>query len=246
MTRPDGRQNSQMREMTIKRQFTKYAPGSVYITCGDTHVLCTATIDDKVPRFLLGSGQGWVTAEYSLLPSSTHTRVRREVEKGSVSGRTSEIQRLIGRSLRAAIDMRQLGEKSIYIDCDVIQADGGTRTTAISGAMIALLDAVSFLKKTKELKHNPIKEIILASSVGKVNGEICLDLCYEEDSQAQYDMNVVMTQSGQLIEVQGTAEKATFSKAELLTGLDYVELGLQPLFNTIAEQFSELVPVAVG
>ena len=243
MTRHDGRENNQTREFTIQRNFTKYAPGSVYMTCGDTHVLCTASIEDRVPRFLLGSGQGWVTAEYSLLPSSTHTRVRREVDKGKVSGRTSEIQRLIGRSLRAAVDMNKLGERSIYIDCDVIQADGGTRTTAISGAMIALLDAIQHLISNGELDENPIKDIILASSVGKVDGQILLDLCYEEDSTAEYDMNVVLNADGQLIEVQGTAERASFSKDELLTGLDYVEQGLSPLFDQVKALFPGVCPV---
>ncbi len=213
--RPDKRDNKTHRPIKITRQFTKYALGSVLVEYGETKVLCTASIEDKVPPFLRDKGEGWLTAEYSMLPSATHTRSRREVSKGKPSGRTSEIQRLIGRSLRAILDFSALGERTIYIDADVIQADGGTRTAAITGGMVALNDAISQLMSDRQLDKNPIKEWVAAVSVGKYQGEIITDLNYIEDSNAALDMNLVMTESGQFVEVQGTAEASPISKEEL-------------------------------
>lgn len=229
--RQDQRQYSQHRPIKIERNYTKHAGGSVLISVGETKVLCTACLEEGVPGFLRNTGKGWLSAEYSLLPSSTHTRCRREVSKGKVSGRTSEIQRLIGRALRAAIDFDALGERMISIDADVLQADGGTRTAAITGAMIALEDGVKKWLATGELDQNPIKERVAAISVGKVAGELMVDLCYEEDSDAELDMNVVMTQDGKLIEVQGTAEKSAISRQELNALLDLSENAIQAIFQ---------------
>jgi len=231
--RQNQRQANELRPLDIQRGYTKHSAGSVLISCGDTKVLCTASIDNFVPGFLRDTGSGWLTAEYSLLPGSTHTRVRRELSKGKPSGRTSEIQRLIGRALRASIDLKTLGERTICIDCDVLQADGGTRTTAITGAMIALWDAVQTLIAKGDLKENPIHTLVAASSVGKFKGEMLLDLCYEEDSQADFDMNIVITSEGQLVEVQGTAENDLFTRDELNQGIDLVEAGLAPVFETM-------------
>jgi ribonuclease PH len=213
--RSDKREDLQIRDIKIERNFTKNASGSVLISYGETKVLCTATLEEKVPHFLKDSGKGWLTAEYSMLPGSTHTRCSREVNRGKASGRTNEIQRLIGRALRAAIDLDQLPDISIIIDADVIQADGGTRTASITGGMVALYDAVQKGIKDGVIKNNPIREWVAAISVGKVDGKIITDLCYEEDSQADLDMNVVMTESGGIVEVQGTAENKTITKAEL-------------------------------
>ena len=219
-SRFDGRQTGQLRPISFERNFTKHAAGSVLICFGDTKVLCTASIEEKVPRFLKDQGVGWVTAEYSMLPSSTHTRISREVSRGKPSGRTSEIQRLIGRALRSIIDFEVLGERTIYIDADVIQADGGTRTAAITGGMLALSDAIEKLLKEGIIKQNPIKEWLAAVSVGKKEGQLITDLCYEEDSTADLDMNVVMTESGKIVEIQGTAEKETFTREDLNGLLD--------------------------
>ena len=213
--RHDNRELGDVRPIEVIHNFTKHAAGSVLISYGDTKVVVTASVEERVPRFLKDSGKGWVTAEYSMLPGSTHTRNRREVTKGKASGRTSEIQRLIGRSLRAAIDLEKLGEISIVIDADVIQADGGTRTASVTGGMIALNDAIQKLLKDGVIKENPIKEWIAAISVGKVAGKIVTDLCYEEDSNADLDMNVVMTESGGIVEIQGTAENETINRKEL-------------------------------
>ncbi|MGE4169189.1 MAG: ribonuclease PH [Candidatus Margulisiibacteriota bacterium] len=213
--RLDNRSNAEMRPLSIQRSFTRYAPGSVLIAFGETKVLCTATIEEKVPPFLRDKGTGWLSAEYSLLPSSTHTRSQREVNKGKASGRTNEIQRLIGRSLRAVLDFDLLGERTIHIDADVIQADGGTRTAAITGGMIALYDAVVWMQRNGHLKVSPIKEWLAAISVGVVRGQVVCDLCYEEDSQAEVDMNVVMTESGRFVEIQGTAEQEPFAQDTL-------------------------------
>ena len=231
--RIDGRDNHQIRPISVQRGYTKHAPGSVLISYGDTKVLCTATIENSVPRFLKGQGTGWLTAEYSMLPGSTHTRANREVSRGKASGRTSEIQRLIGRALRAVINFEALGERTIYIDADVIQADGGTRTASITGGMIALSDAVDKLLKTGDLTENPIQEWIAAISVGKQDGEFIADLCYEEDSTAGLDMNIVMTESGRFVEVQGTAEKETFSRDELNLLLDVSENAIQQIFSQV-------------
>ena len=219
--------------LKIERNYTRYAPGSVLISCGETRVLCTATVEESVPRFLRDSGQGWLTAEYSMLPSATHTRVRREVQKGHCSGRTSEIQRLIGRSLRAIVDLEKLGERSITIDCDVLQADGGTRTASISGAMLALHDAVSVLIQDGLLQESPITSWCAAVSVGIVDGQPLLDLNYDEDSSADVDMNVVMTESGQFIEVQGTAEHHPFSKSEMDIMLELAQDGILGIISDL-------------
>lgn len=213
--RNDGRNCQELRQITITRHFTRYAEGSVLVEFGATKVLCNATIEETVPPFLRGKGQGWVTAEYSMLPRATHTRSPRESAKGKVGGRTHEIQRLIGRSLRAVIDLTALGERSIQIDCDVIQADGGTRTAAITGAWVALSDALNGLVAQGKLKTSPLRDTVAAVSVGIVGGVAMLDLCYEEDSRAEVDMNVVVTGDGRFVEVQGTAEAEPFTSAEL-------------------------------
>lgn len=215
LLRVDGRRRDQVRPIKVTRNFIKHAEGSVLIEMGDTKVICTASIEEKVPPFLKGKGVGWVTAEYSMLPRSTHERSPREAAKGKQSGRTLEIQRLVGRSLRAVTDMGQMGERSIWIDCDVIQADGGTRTASITGAFIALADAFEVLKKRNVIKRRPLTDYLAAISVGKVGGEVMVDLAYTEDSSADVDMNLVMTSRGRFVEVQGTAEKTPFAKPEL-------------------------------
>ncbi|WP_345336255.1 ribonuclease PH [Ferrimonas pelagia] len=213
--RSNGRTAAQPRPVTITRNFTAHAEGSVLIAFGDTKVICTASVEEGVPRFLRGKGQGWITAEYGMLPRATHSRNNREAARGKQSGRTSEIQRLIGRSLRAAVDLKALGEHTITIDCDVIQADGGTRTAAITGACVALMDAIDYLKVTGKLKISPLKQPIAAVSVGIVKGQPVCDLDYSEDSTADTDMNVVMGEDGRIIEVQGTAECEPFSFEEM-------------------------------
>ena len=204
--RPSGRQLDQMRDVSFVRDFTMHAEGSVLVSFGNTKVLCTASVEDGVPRFLKGKGQGWITAEYGMLPRSTHTRSGREAARGKQGGRTLEIQRLIGRSLRAAVDLKKLGEHTIYLDCDVIQADGGTRTASISGACVALVDAFTTLLERKRIKEDPLNGLIASVSVGIYKGEPVLDLDYPEDSNADTDMNVVMTQHGGFVEIQGPAE----------------------------------------
>lgn len=231
MTRIDGRENNQLREIKITRNFTKYAAGSVLMETGDTRVICTATIDEKVPPFMRGTGKGWVTAEYSMLPASTQNRKIRESSKGKIEGRTQEIQRLIGRALRSAIDLEQLGERTIWIDCDVIQADGGTRTASITGAFIALIDALHQLKNEEKIESIPIKNYVAAISVGVVNGEPVLDLNYQEDFNAKIDMNVIMTDAKEYIEIQGTGEEAPFNKKELSKLLELAEKGIMELIN---------------
>lgn len=233
MSRGDGRKNSDIRMLTIDRNYTMYAPGSVLIACGNTKVLCTASYDLGVPRFLKDSGSGWLTAEYAMLPSATHSRSQREVYKGRVSGRSSEIQRLIGRSLRASLDLKLLGERSIYIDADVIQADGGTRTAAITGGMLALSDAVAHMLKEGIIRKNPIKRWISAVSVGKYKGELMCDLSYEEDSKADLDMNLVMTSDGEIVEIQGTAERMTITKDELTELLSIGESAIQQIVTCV-------------
>src|SRR3977135_969180 len=212
--RPSGRAPDQLRKLNITRAYTRHAEGSVLIECGETKVICTASIDEKVPLFLKGKGQGWLTAEYGMLPRSTNTRTDREAARGKQSGRTQEIQRLIGRSLRAVIDLSALGPRSIHIDCDVLQADGGTRTAAITGAFVALHDALSFLKNKNLVAALPLKDFVAAVSVGIYQGTPVLDLDYAEDSNCDTDMNVVMTGAGGFVEMQGTAEGAPFSRAE--------------------------------
>ena len=213
--RPSGRAPDELRKFNITRAYTRHAEGSVLIECGDTRVICTASIEDKVPSFLKGRGQGWLTAEYGMLPRATNTRSDREAARGKQSGRTQEIQRLIGRSLRAVTKLEALGERTIQIDCDVIQADGGTRTASITGAFIALHDAVTFLNNRQAFANWPIRDFVAAVSVGIFQGTPVLDLDYPEDSDSDTDMNVVMTGSGGMVEVQGTAEGAPFSRTEL-------------------------------
>lgn len=213
--RPSGRLPEQMREVKIVRGFTKHAEGSVLVSFGETRVLCTASVEEKVPGFLRGKGQGWVTAEYGMLPRATHTRSDREAARGKQSGRTQEIQRLIGRSLRAVIDMQKLGERTITLDCDVLQADGGTRTASITGAYVALCDAIHGLLKAGLLQSSPIRDSVAAVSVGVHQEQAVLDLDYDEDSSAGTDLNLVMTGSGGFIEIQGTAEGEPFSAAQL-------------------------------
>ena len=229
--RPSQRQPDQLRAIRLTRGFTCHAEGSVLVEFGATRVLCTASVEENVPGFLRGKGQGWVTAEYGMLPRATHTRSAREAAKGKQSGRTQEIQRLIGRSLRAVVDLAALGERQIVVDCDVLQADGGTRTAAITGACVAVHDALVGLVTAGKLAHNPMREFVAAVSVGIHQGVPVLDLDYAEDSDCDTDMNVVMTEGGGLIEVQGTAEGTPFSRAELNALLDLAELGGRQLFE---------------
>lgn len=229
--RSDNRALNQLRDVKITRQYTRYAEGSVLVEFGHTKVLCTASIDSTVPRFLKGTGQGWVTAEYGMLPRSTHTRSDREAARGKQTGRTQEIQRLIGRSLRAMVDLNKLGEHTITIDCDVIQADGGTRTASITGAAVALVDAINHLLAEKKIKHDPLVGLVAAVSVGIYQDEVLLDLCYEEDSNCQTDLNVVMTQTGEFIEIQGTAEDKPFTRQQCNAMLEMAEQGIQQLIE---------------
>lgn len=229
MTRADGRANDQLRPITITTDYIKHAEGSALIEFGDTRVLCVASIEDRVPSFLEGRGQGWVTAEYAMLPRAGNTRSQRESVAGKVGGRTHEIQRLIGRSLRAALDLRALGERTITLDCDVLQADGGTRTASITGAWIALQRATKRLKEQGVLRVDPVKLSVAAISVGIVKGQALLDLNYGEDSHAEVDANVVMTDKGEFIEVQGTAEGKPYSRAQLDELLALAEKGIREL-----------------
>ena len=227
--RPSGRAVDQLRSIRITRQYTKHAEGSVLIECGDTKVICTASIEEKVPPFLKGKGQGWLTAEYGMLPRSTHTRMDREAARGKQTGRTQEIQRLIGRSLRAAFDLEAFGERTLHLDCDVIQADGGTRTASITGAMVAAYDAFNALVGRGVVAAVPVRHFVAAISVGVYRGMPVLDLDYVEDSDCDTDMNVVMTEAGHFIEVQGTAEGAAFDRAGMNRLLDLAQLGISDL-----------------
>ncbi|MBC7757156.1 MAG: ribonuclease PH [Bdellovibrio sp.] len=229
--RPSQRANNQLRPVEIIRHYTKHAEGSVLVKFSDTHVLCTASVEEKVPGFLKGKGQGWVTAEYGMLPRSTGSRMDREAARGKQSGRTQEIQRLIGRSLRAIIDLEKLGERSIQIDCDVIQADGGTRTAAITGAYVALHDAISTLLKNGKISENPLKQAVAAISVGVYKGTPVLDLDYIEDSDCDTDMNVVMTADGGFVEIQGTAEGEPFTREAMNAMLDLAASGISDLLK---------------
>lgn len=231
--RIDNRENNQLRPISFVRNFTKHAEGAVLVSYGDTKVLCTASIETQVPRWLKGTGKGWITAEYGMLPRATHERTQREAAKGKQSGRTQEIQRLIGRSLRAMVDLEKLGENTIHIDCDVLQADGGTRTASITGAAVALVDALEKLQAAKKLKADPLVGLVAAVSVGIKNGEVLLDLNYNEDSSCDTDLNVVMTQKGEFIEIQGTAEEKPFTRAQVDEMLAIAEEGIKQL---IAEQ----------
>ena len=231
MNRPSGRQPDELRTIQIQRHFTCHAEGSVLISCGNTRVLCTASVEDRVPPWLRGKGKGWVTAEYGMLPRSTGTRTMREATRGKQGGRTLEIQRLIGRSLRAVIDLEALGERTITLDCDVLQADGGTRTASITGAYVALVDAVRAIQQSGILKNNPLHGQIAAVSVGMLGNDAVLDLDYAEDSTADTDLNVVMNDGGGMIEVQGTAEGHAFHRSELDQMLSLAEHGIRELMQ---------------
>lgn len=226
MERIDGRGKDKIRKVTITRNFNKYAEGSCLIELGSTKVVCTASVEESVPPFLKNSGTGWVTAEYGMLPRSCDKRIPR----GKDSGRTYEIQRLVGRSLRSVTEMKNLGERTIWVDCDVLQGDGGTRTASITGSFIALVDAFAKIKKEGKISSIPIKDYVAATSVGIVNNELLLDLCYDEDSKAEVDMNIVMTGSGEFIEIQGTAERASFSKEKMDKMLVLAKKGIEDLF----------------
>ena len=227
--RPDGRRADELRNIKIVRNFIKTAEGSALIEMGDTRVICTATIEDKVPPFLRDQKKGWVTGEYSMLPRSTHFRTVRESAMGKVGGRTHEIQRLIGRAMRSVVDLEALGERTIWLDCDVIQADGGTRTASITGAFVALKDAVSFALETQLIERQPVKDFLAAVSVGIVDGEPRLDLAYLEDASAEVDMNIIMTEKGKFIEIQGTAETEPFSRQQLDELLDLAGAGIKEI-----------------
>lgn len=229
--RIDGRKNDQSRSVKITRHYTKYAEGSVFIEVGDTKVLCNVSVEEKVPPFLKGTGEGWITAEYSMLPRATDNRKNRDISRLKMDGRSMEIQRLIGRALRSVVDLKALGERTLWVDCDVIQADGGTRTTAISGAFIAMVDAVNKLHKRKPFKVYPIRSFLAATSVGIVNGEKVLDLCYAEDSKAKVDMNIIMTEEGKIVEIQGTGEESPFERSELNELLDIGEKGIKQMIH---------------
>lgn len=229
--RSDGRKKDQIRAVKIIRNYTKYAEGSVLIEVGDTKVICNVSVEEKVPQFLRGTGEGWITAEYSMLPRATGNRKIRDIVKMKTDGRTMEIQRLIGRALRSVVDLKALGERTLWIDCDVIQADGGTRTTSITGAFVALVDAVNKLHRHKNFEVYPIRKFVCATSVGIVGEEKLLDLCYEEDSKAKVDMNIVGTDEGDFVEVQGTGEDAPFTRAELNELLDLAEKGIKQMIQ---------------
>jgi len=237
--RPSGRQPNDLRNVTITRNYTKHAEGSVLVEFGDTKVLCTASVEEKIPGFLRGNNEGWITAEYGMLPRSTGSRMGREAARGKQGGRTMEIQRLIGRSLRAAVDLKALGERSITIDCDVIQADGGTRTASITGAYVALQDAITYLLEKKKIKKSPLHGQIASVSVGIYKGMPVLDLDYDEDSSAETDMNVVMNDAGAYIELQGTAEGHAFRADELQAMLDLASSGIETLMEKQREALAK-------
>jgi ribonuclease PH len=229
--RPSGRAPDQLRDVRITRHYTRHAEGSVLVEFGDTKVICTASVTEGVPRFLKGKGQGWLTAEYGMLPRATHTRSDREAARGKQGGRTLEIQRLVGRSLRAAVDLKKLGENTIAIDCDVLQADGGTRTASITGACVAVVDALSWLLQKKLIKDDPLSQLVAAVSVGMYKGIPVLDLDYPEDSAAETDMNIVMGQHGGFIEIQGTAEGVPFSRAQADAMMELGQQGISQLIE---------------
>lgn len=235
MDRVDGRKPGELRPVRITRHYNKYAEGSVLIEVGDTKVICTASVEEKAPMFLRGEGKGWVTAEYGMLPRATGSRTPREAARGRVVGRTHEIQRLIGRSLRSVVDLSALGERTVWLDCDVIQADGGTRTASITGAFVALVDALNKLRAEGQLARLPVSDYIAATSVGRLKKEIILDLCYEEDSKAEVDMNIVMTGAGRFVEVQGTGEEATFDRREINSMIDLAAKGIDRLITVQKE-----------
>lgn len=238
-SRPDGRSPSSLRPVSIERNYTKHAEGSVMVRFGDTHVLCTCSVEERVPGFLKGKEQGWLTAEYGMLPRSTHSRMDREAARGKQSGRTQEIQRLIGRALRAAVDLNALGERTLKIDCDVIQADGGTRTASITGAMVAVADAINKLIAAGTISKTPIKQFVAAVSVGVAGGQVVCDLNYDEDSSCDTDLNVVMTEHGGFVEVQGTAEGESFAREELNAMLDSASAGIGELIRLQKEALAK-------
>ncbi|MGL5345940.1 MAG: ribonuclease PH [Peptostreptococcaceae bacterium] len=246
MARIDNRSNDQIRDIKITRNYTRYAEGSVLIEMGETKVICTASIEDKVPPFLRNTGTGWINAEYSMLPRSTHQRKIRESSRGKIDGRTQEIQRLIGRAIRSVIDLKKIGERTIWVDCDVIQADGGTRTASITGAFVAVVDALNKLHKSKGIKEMPIRNFVSAISVGIVNDEHMIDLCYEEDSNAHVDMNVIMTDKGEFVEVQGTGEERPFSREDLNKLLELGEKGNKELIKAQRNALGEIADEILG
>jgi ribonuclease PH len=231
LQRADGRRPDQLRQVKITRNYIKHAEGSVLIEVGNTKVIVTATLEERVPPFMKGEGKGWISAEYSMLPRATQTRNARESARGKIGGRTHEIQRLIGRALRSVVDLPGLGERTVWIDCDVIQADGGTRTASITGAYVALVDALYTLVANGTLKEIPVTDYLAATSVGLVEGNVLLDLCYTEDSRAQVDMNIVMTSKSKFVELQGTAEESPFDRNEMLELISFGEKGVQELIN---------------
>ena len=240
MARRNNRKNHEMRPFSFETAFTKNPEGSVLVSCGDTKVLCTASISEGVPKFLKDSNQGWLTAEYSMLPRSTHSRCDREASRGKQTGRTIEIQRLIGRCMRSCIDLKKLGDHTIILDCDVLQADGGTRTTAINGCMVALLQAIQALQYAKKIQQDPIIHLISAVSLGYINQEVLLDLDYKEDSSADVDCNIILTEHAEIVEIQGTAEGQTFSKNTLNEMLD-VAIAQQPALLAAMRDACDLV-----
>ncbi|NMB36283.1 MAG: ribonuclease PH, partial [Firmicutes bacterium] len=240
MVRSDGRSDNELRPVEITRHFLRYAEGSVLMEIGETRVICAASVEEGVPHWLKGRQRGWVTAEYSLLPRSTQNRVVREAARGRISGRTHEIQRLIGRALRAVVDLEALGERTIWLDCDVLQADGGTRTAAITGAFVALADALYYLQKEGKIRTLPLTDYVAAVSVGLIDGRSLLDLSFQEDSRADVDMNIVMTGRGEIVEIQGTAEKKLFSKKELDDLLEQGSHGIEMLISKQKESLKEI------
>jgi len=237
--RSHGRANNQLRSVTITRNYTRHAEGSVLVSFGDTQVLCTASVEERIPSFLKGSGKGWLTAEYSMLPRATHMRTEREATRGKQAGRTLEIQRLIGRALRAVVDLQALGERTLILDCDVLQADGGTRTAAITGGYVALVDATRVLRKQGLVKKDPLHGAVAAVSAGIVKGEPVLDLDYGEDSQAETDMNIVMNDAGAFVEIQGTAEGHAFRRDELDQLLVLASDGIRTLITAQSEALAK-------
>lgn len=240
MKRADGRNFDELRPVNITRDYIKHAHGSVLIEMGETKIICTAFVEEKVPPFLKKTGKGWITAEYAMLPGSTQTRKIRESSRGKVEGRTHEIQRLIGRTLRSVVDLKAIGERTIWIDCDVIQADGGTRTASITGAFVALIDALQCLKKKKKIKSALVSNFVSAISVGIVKGQPLLDLCYSEDSTAEVDMNIIMTDNEEFIEIQGTGEEKPFTRSALLDLLNLGEIGNKRLITMQKEILSDI------
>lgn len=246
MERLNNRLNDELRPIKITRNYIMHPDGSVLIEVGNTKVICTATVEDRVPPFLKGTGKGWVSAEYSMIPGSTKTRKSRDINKLKIDGRTQEIQRLIGRSLRSVVDLESIGERTIWIDCDVIQADGGTRTASITGAFVAMAEAFYKLLKRKEISKMPIKSFVSAVSVGMINKEVILDLCYEEDSSADVDMNIVMTNKGEFVEIQGTGEEATFTHNDLMNLISFATKGCEKLYKLQREALGEEISEEIG